>query len=112
MDVDSPANEAPLNPANEAPADESPSEETSTTEGARVAFTQCDPEARPSVCTKEYRPVCGEVEPADDTRVRCITTPCDSTDQRTFGNACMACAEPRTQGYWPNACDTPIQDAR
>jgi hypothetical protein len=43
-----------------------------------------------------YRPVCGEV----DNGVRCVTTPCDSTDQREFGNACMACAEPKTTGYW------------
>lgn len=106
--ADTPANEAPLNPADEAPTEVAPSEEAPTTEGARVAFTQCDPEARPSVCTKEYRPVCGEV----DNGVRCITTPCESTDRRTFGNACMACADANTHGYWPNACDNPVQDAR
>jgi len=117
-DLDTPANEAPLSPANEASRDEAatsealtdepPTEVTPTTAGARVAFTQCDPEARPSVCTKEYRPVCGEV----DNGVRCITTPCESTERRTFGNACMACADPGTHGYWPNACDNPVQDAR
>lgn len=112
-DVDTPVNEAPLSPTDEAPTDDSPSEEMPTTEGERVAFTQCDPEARPNVCTKEYRAVCGEVELADETaRVRCITTPCESTERRTFSNGCMACADPNTQGYWPNACDTPVQDAR
>lgn len=73
----------------------------------RMAFTQCtDPRAE--MCTKEYRPVCGVV----DTGVRCITTPCDSTEQRNFGNACMACAEAKTTGYWPVACEELGSDAR
>lgn len=76
--------------------------------GGRMAFTTCDAEHRSPVCTKEYRPVCGVV----DTGVRCITTPCDSTEQRTFGNACMACADAKTQGYWPVACDALGSDAR
>lgn len=74
----------------------------------RMAFTQCDAEHRPEMCTKEYRPVCGEV----DNGVRCITTPCDSTDRRTFGNACMACADPKTVGHWPVPCERLNDDAR
>jgi hypothetical protein len=65
----------------------------------RLAFVQCEGERNP-ICTKEYRPVCGEVE----TGIRCVTTPCNSSEQREFGNACMACAEPKTTGYWPVAC--------
>lgn len=73
-----------------------------------MAFTQCDAEHRPEVCTKEYRPVCAEV----DNGVRCITTPCDSTDQRNFGNACMACADANVTGHWPVACEALGNDAQ
>ncbi len=76
--------------------------------GGRMAFVTCDAEHRPEVCTKEYRPVCAEV----DNGVRCITTPCDSTDQRNFGNACMACADPKVTGHWPVACEALGNDAR
>jgi hypothetical protein len=67
----------------------------------RLAFTQCDAEKRPQACTREYRPVCGEV----DSGVRCIKAPCPSTEQRTFGNACTACADAKTTGYWPVSCE-------
>lgn len=68
---------------------------------ARLAFTQCDTEQRPTFCTKEHRPVCAEV----DNGVRCITTPCDSTDQQNFSNACMACANANVVGHWLVACE-------
>jgi len=68
----------------------------------RMAFAQCDAEQRPTVCTKEHRPVCAEV----DNGVRCITTPCGSTDQRNFSNACMACANANVVGHWPVACES------
>jgi hypothetical protein len=67
----------------------------------RMAFIRCDPEHRPEMCTKEYRPVCGEV----DNGVRCVTTPCPSTDKKNFGNACTACADPKTIGHWPVRCE-------
>jgi hypothetical protein len=79
-------------PTGEAPAEPAPQ--------GRLAFTQCDPENRPQACTREYRPVCAEV----DNGVRCVTTPCDSTDQKEFGNGCTACSDAKTQGYWPVAC--------
>lgn len=86
--------------------DETPSEDAPAATG-RMAFTQCDSEHRPEMCTKEYRPVCAEI----DNGVRCITTPCDSTDQRNFGNACMACADPAVTGHWPVACEALGNDA-
>ncbi len=40
----------------------------------------------PIVCTKEYAPVCASVE----TGIVCITTPCETVAEKTFGNACEA----------------------
>jgi len=90
-----PAHEPP--PAPEEPVAEAPAEGAPQ---GRLAFVPCDPENRPSACTKEYRPVCAEV----DNGVRCVTTPCDSTDQKEFATGCTACADAKTQGYWPIAC--------
>ena len=62
-------------------------------------FKKCtDP--RPQICTREFRPVCSQV----DTGVRCVTTPCPSTEKKTSSNACTACADPKVHGYWLNAC--------
>lgn len=100
---ETPAAESSAEPAYEAPpAPEEPTSEAPA-EGApqgRLAFTQCDTENRPQACTREYMPVCAEV----DNGVRCVTTPCDSTDQKEFPNGCTACSDAKTQGYWPIAC--------
>lgn len=61
--------------------------------------TPCS-EPRRQACTKQYAPVCGHV----DTGVRCIKAPCPSTEEKTFGNACMACADPKVLAYSPGAC--------
>jgi len=62
-------------------------------------YTECtDP--RTQVCTREFRPVCSKV----DTGIRCVTTPCPSTENKTSSNACTACADPKVHGYWPSAC--------
>lgn len=37
---------------------------------------------KPAACTKEYKPVCGEIQ------IQCITTPCNPI-QKTYGNRCM-----------------------
>lgn len=39
----------------------------------------------PTICTKEYLPVCGDIQ------VQCVTTPCDPIPQ-TFPNRCVATA--------------------
>ena len=66
----------------------------------RMAFTPCE-EPRKQACTREYRQVCAEV----DNGVRCIQAPCPSTDKRNYSNPCMACADAKTVGYWPVACE-------
>lgn len=92
-----PAYEAP--PAPDEPAAQGEPAPEAAPQG-RLAFTQCDAEHRPEMCTKEYRPVCAEV----DNGIRCITAPCPSTDQKEFANGCTACADAKTHGYWPVPC--------
>lgn len=72
----------------------------SSAEGGRLAFVTCE-DPRKTMCTREYRPVCGEV----DTGIRCIKEPCPSTEKKTYPNACEACADPKVAGYFPIACD-------
>jgi predicted methyltransferase len=60
-------------------------------------------EPRKKACTRDYRPVCAEV----DTGVRCIKAPCPSTEKKTFANACSACADAQVLSYTPGACPTP-----
>jgi hypothetical protein len=60
-------------------------------------ITMCGQE-RPQVCTREYNPVCGQVQ------VECIRAPCPPINQ-TFGNACDACANSRVISYTPGACE-------
>jgi hypothetical protein len=64
-------------------------------EGKLQAIDCTDP--RPEMCTKEYMPVCGQVQ------VECIRAPCDPVMQ-TFGNKCEACANARTISYFEGEC--------
>lgn len=64
-------------------------------------LTQC-PEQRPQICTMDYRPVCA----TRDTGVRCVTSPCPSTEQKTYSNACSACADAKVIGHLPDECQT------
>lgn len=66
------------------------------------SYTQCT-EPRPTMCTREYRPVCADV----DTGIRCVTTPCDSSKKKTYSTGCTACADPKVLGYAPGACSAP-----
>jgi hypothetical protein len=63
----------------------------------RVECTQ----PRPEVCTKEFRPVCA----TKDNGVRCVTTPCDSTDEVTYSNACLACADSDVYSHQSGKCE-------
>jgi len=64
-----------------------------------ISAIQCN-DPRRKACTKEYRPVCA----TRDTGVRCVTTPCSSTELVTKGNACTACADEKVSSYVPGAC--------
>jgi hypothetical protein len=57
-------------------------------------------DTRPTACTLDYKPVCADV----DTGVRCITTPCPSSERKTFGSACRACRDPKVASYVSGTC--------
>ncbi|MDC3332885.1 hypothetical protein OAV62_01450, partial [bacterium] len=64
------------------------------------SYTLCtDP--RPQMCTREYMPVCA----IKDTAIRCITTPCPSTQEVTYATGCTACADEKVIKYKQGACD-------
>lgn len=56
---------------------------------------------RPEACTKEYLPVCAQ----KDTGIRCVTTPCPSSEDVTYSNACTACADPKVFSHKAGACN-------
>ena len=55
---------------------------------------------RPEVCLAVCHPVCA----TRDTGVRCVTTPCPSSEQITYSNDCFACADKRVFSYHKGAC--------
>lgn len=55
---------------------------------------------RPEICTQDYRPVCAQ----RDTGIRCVTTPCDSTEWVTRSNGCSACSDTNVLGHRPGKC--------
>ena len=57
-------------------------------------FVQCTT-PRPEICYELYQPVCA----TRDNGVRCLTTPCPSTEIATYSNDCKACADPAVQGF-------------
>ncbi|GIU69668.1 MAG: hypothetical protein KatS3mg002_0904 [Candidatus Woesearchaeota archaeon] len=56
------------------------------------------PSERPTVCTKEYMPVCAQVQ------VQCIKAPCPPIKQ-TYPNKCEACANQLTISYTEGECE-------
>ena len=55
---------------------------------------------RPQACTMEYAPVCA----TRDTGVRCITTPCPSSEQVTKSSSCNACSDTKVISYVKGEC--------
>jgi putative hemolysin len=53
---------------------------------------------RTQACTREYMPVCGQVQ------VQCIRAPCPPVKE-TFSNKCVACANSLTISYTEGACE-------
>lgn len=64
------------------------------------------PDTRPTACSREYKPVCA----TRDTGVRCVTTPCPSSERVTYANDCSACREEKVYGYTPGACAEPAAE--
>jgi hypothetical protein len=50
-----------------------------------------------------YLPVCA----TRDTGIRCITTPCPSTERKTMSSACSACSDPRVVSHVKGECPAP-----
>ena len=57
-------------------------------------------EPRPEICAQNYDPVCAQ----RDTGVRCVITPCESTEAREYPNACGACRDPKVHSYSAGPC--------
>ena len=76
-----------------------PQSAPSSVEDARDPVECVDP--RSPICTQDYLPVCG----LRDTGIRCVTTPCDSAEWKTYSNACTACSDPNVEHYRPGACE-------
>jgi hypothetical protein len=87
-------------PTDAPPEDAAVAGEPADASSGRLAFVTCE-SPRKSVCTREYRPVCAEV----DTGIRCIKAPCPSSEKKQYGNGCSACADEKVIGYFPAACD-------
>ena len=63
-------------------------------------MTQCTT-PRPEDCSEEFMPVCA----VRDTGIRCVTTPCDSTESIEYSNACSACSDVDVISYTLGRCE-------
>ena len=67
--------------------------------GAPPVPVACE-DPRPELCAQVYDPVCA----TRDTGVRCVTTPCDSTETREYPSGCDACSDPKVLSYVAGRC--------
>lgn len=70
-----------------------------------LGLTQCTT-PRPDMCAEIYMPVCA----VRDTGIRCVTTPCDSTERVDYPNACSACSDPDVLSYSQGVCNIPASE--
>jgi len=56
---------------------------------AQEALDPLSEDSGPTMCPLNYAPVCGQ----KDTGIRCVTTPCPSTEVKTYGNSCQLAAD-------------------
>ena len=56
--------------------------------------------SRPEMCTMIYEPVCA----TRDTGIRCVTTPCPSSEQKTMSSSCTACSDPKVSSWVKGEC--------
>jgi hypothetical protein len=66
-------------------------------------LVQCSADSRRAdMCTQQFDPVCADL----DTGVRCVRAPCpESSERKTFSNACMACKEAKVMAYRKGSCE-------
>ena len=91
----------PSAPEASAPIAEAPAAAPATTPPAQARNEPMlchDP--RPRVCTMIYDPVCA----TRDTGVRCITTPCPSSELKTMSSGCSACSDAKVLSYVKGEC--------
>ncbi len=67
----------------------------------KEALAELDTLQGPTVCTMQYDPFCGR----KDTGIRCVTTPCDSFEYKTYGNLCMLEAD-NAEALYSGECRT------
>ena len=72
-----------------------------------VKFTSCS-EPRPEMCAAIYDPVCA----ARDNGIRCLTTPCDSTEWATYSNGCNACADTLVFRHRAGSCESILEGTK
>lgn len=68
---------------------------------ANAGLVQCTT-PRPEICYEVRQPVCA----VRDTGIRCVTTPCPSTERVTYSNDCKACADTAVHGFQRGDCNS------
>ena len=63
------------------------------------AWQRCE-EPRPKRCAPGGDPVCAQ----RDTGIRCVTTPCDSSEERAYPSACHACRDTEVFSWSRGPC--------
>lgn len=74
-------------------------------EDARVALDPLSESNSSTMCPLNYDPVCGQ----KDTGIRCITVPCPSTENKTYGNTCQLNAE-KAEFLYAGECEVETKE--